>query len=48
MATTKVVVCYDAWPCDRAGIKPMKEARAAAVRKAEPNGVQRKSHCPEK
>ena len=26
----------------------MKEARAAAERNAEPNGVQRKSHCPEK
>jgi hypothetical protein len=31
-----------------ASIKPMKGARAAAVRNAEPNGVQRKSHCPEK
>lgn len=33
------------WPCGRASIKPMKEARAAAERSAEPNGVQRRSHC---
>ena len=31
-------------PCDGASIKPMKEARAAAEKSAEPNGVKRRSH----
>jgi hypothetical protein len=37
--------CCDEWPCNKCKYKPMKEARAAAERNAEPNGVQRKSHC---
>jgi hypothetical protein len=37
--------CCDEWPCNKCKYKPMKEARAAAERNAELNGVQRNSHC---